>query len=86
MREMRTQDSVKNYMSYKINRCWVRLAKETTPAGFVNPWEIPTGAVEVVAERIGLSAAGFRSAPKLSYLMRTGFVYVFRKLFLVPLA
>jgi len=25
MREMRTQDSVKNYMSYKIVRCWGRL-------------------------------------------------------------
>ena len=55
-------------MSYKIDRCWVRLAKETTPAGFVNPREIPTGAVEVVAERIGISAAGFRSAQKLFLL------------------
>jgi hypothetical protein len=30
--------------------------KKTTPVGFVNPWEIPTGAVEVVAVRIGISA------------------------------
>jgi len=32
------------------------LAKQTAPAGLVNPWEIPTGAVEVVAVRIGISA------------------------------
>jgi hypothetical protein len=51
----------------------------------VNPWEIPTGAVEVVAVRIGISApVSARSEAVL--LIRTVFVYVFRKLFLVPLA
>jgi hypothetical protein len=32
--------------------------KQTAPAGLVNPSEIPTGAVEVVAVRIGISAPG----------------------------
>jgi hypothetical protein len=45
---------------------WSRYQKRQPRQVLVNPLEIPTGAVEVVAERIWVSAPVSGSAPKLS--------------------